>query len=90
MVLTVRTLAGALLAAPAVALLVSAAVAPVASTPTATAEVPLTQEYCDAHYGQPVGEVFTWRTFTFQTYLGDARCETHRLRRQHRPVRAAG
>ena len=86
MVPTMRTLAGALLAAPAVALLVSAAVAPVASTPTATADVPvvvaplppLTQEYCDAHYGQPVGEVFTWRTFTFQTYLGDARCETHR------------
>jgi hypothetical protein len=86
MVLTVRTLAGGLLAAPAVALLVSAALAPVASTPTATADVPvevaspapLTQEYCDAHYGQPVGEVFTWRAFTFQTYLGDAACETHR------------
>src|SRR6187551_2048392 len=86
MVPTMRTLAGGLLAAPAVALLVSAAMAPVASTPTATAEVPaviaplppLTQQYCDAHYGQPVGEVFTWRTFTFQTYLGDARCETHR------------
>ena len=86
MVLAIRTLAGALLAAPAVALTVSAAVAPVASTPTATADVPvaaaspvpLTQEYCDAHYGQPVGEVFTWRAFTFQTYLGDAACETHR------------
>ena len=86
MVLTMRTLAGALLAAPAVALLASAATAPVASTPSATADgpavvaplPPLTQEYCDAHYGQPVGEVFTWRTFTFQTYLGDARCETHR------------
>ena len=86
MVLTMRTLAGALLAAPAVALLVSAAVPPVASTPSATADVPavvdplppLTQEYCDAHYGQPVGEVITWRSFTFQTYLGDARCETHR------------
>src|SRR6478735_7129215 len=86
MVLTMRTLAGALLAAPAIALLASAVAAPVASTTTATAEVPVvvatpeppTQEYCDAHYGQPVGEVFTWRTFTFQTYLGDARCETHR------------
>jgi len=86
MVLTMRTRAGAVLAAPAVALLVSAAVAPVASTPTATADVsavvdplrPVTQEYCDAHYGQPVGQVFTWRAFTFQTYLGDARCETHR------------
>ena len=41
MVPTMRTLAGALLAAPAVALLVSAAVAPVASTPTATADVPV-------------------------------------------------
>ena len=63
MVLTMRTLAGGLLAAPAVALLVSAAMTPVASTPTATADVPavvaplppLTQDYCDAHYGQPVG-----------------------------------
>src|SRR5688572_21004757 len=88
MVLTMRTLAGALLAPPAVAavaVLASAAAAPVASAPTATAHVPevsspepLTQEYCDAHYGQPVGAVFTWRTFPFQTYLGDARCETHR------------
>src|SRR5918994_1213879 len=69
MVLTMRTLAGALLATPVVALLVSAAVAPLP---------PPTQEYCDAHYGQPVGKVFTWRTFTFQTYLGAAGCETHR------------
>ncbi len=86
MVLTMRTLVGALLAAPALTLIVSAAMAPVASTPSATADEPavvaalppVTQEYCDAHYGQPVGEVFTWRTFTLQTYLGDARCETHR------------
>src|SRR5690349_13951582 len=86
MVPTMRTLAGVLLAAPAIVLLVSAVAAPEASTPTATAEVPVvvatpeppTQEYCDAHYGQPVGDVFTWQTFTFQTYLGDARCETHR------------
>jgi hypothetical protein len=37
-----------------------------------------TQAYCDASYGRPVGEVFTWEGFTFQKYLGDAACETHR------------
>ena len=37
-----------------------------------------TQAYCGASYGQPLGEVFTWEGFTFQKYLGDAACETHR------------
>jgi hypothetical protein len=44
----------------------------------APAPTPPSQEYCDAHYGRPLGEVFTWRSFTFQKYLGDAACETHR------------
>ena len=44
----------------------------------APAPTPPDQDYCDAHYGRPVGEVFTWRSFTFQKYLGDAACETHR------------
>ena len=82
---TVRTMASALLAAPALALMATAAWVPVASTPTATADVavvsapaPPTQEYCDGHYGRPLGEVFAWRSFTFQKYVGDAACETHR------------
>jgi hypothetical protein len=85
MVLSVRTTAGALLPALAVALLVTAAVVPVPSTPTATADAPVvpsaappSQEYCNVHYGQPLGEVFAWRSFTFQKYVGDAACETHR------------
>jgi hypothetical protein len=44
----------------------------------APAPTPPTQEYCNTHYGQPLGEVFTWRGFTFQKYVGDAACETHR------------
>ena len=44
----------------------------------ASAPTPPTQEYCDARYGQPIGEVFTWRSFTFAKYVGDAACETHR------------
>ena len=85
MVPTVRTMASALLVASALAILATAAWVPVASTPTATADVavvsspaPPSQEYCDGHYGRPLGEVFAWRSFTFQKYLGDAACETHR------------
>ena len=81
----VWTMVGALLAVPAVAVLLNAVVVPVASAPTATSHVPVvtaptppTQEYCNAHFGQPVGEVVAWRSFTLQTYLGDAACETHR------------
>jgi len=59
----------ALVVKPAVA----PVVAPVAGTPT-----PPTQEYCNIHYGRPLGEVFTWRGFTFQKHLGDAACESHR------------
>jgi hypothetical protein len=85
MAVVARSLLSGLLATPAVALLVTAALVPVASTPTATADIPVvhdqtqpSQEYCNAHYGQPLGEVFTWRSFTFQKYLGDAACESHR------------
>jgi hypothetical protein len=42
------------------------------------APAPPTPEYCASHYGRPLGEVVTWRTFTFQKYLGDAACESHR------------
>jgi hypothetical protein len=48
------------------------------SVPPAEPPTPPTQEYCNTHYGQPVGEVFTWRGFSFQKYLGDAACESHR------------
>ncbi len=87
-----RVLKGALLAGLAVIVLDAAVVVPMAATPTATADVLVdkpaeatldsapapTQEYCNTHYGQPRGEVFTWRGFTFQKYLGDAACESHR------------
>jgi hypothetical protein len=62
-----------------VQLLVSALVAAfgIAAPASVPAGTP-SQSYCDAHYGRPVGEVFTWHGFTFQKYAGDARCETHR------------
>jgi hypothetical protein len=73
---------GALVAALGLALLDAAVLVSIAYTPTATADIPeatpLTQGYCNAHYGRPLGEVFTWRGFTFQKYLGDAGCESHR------------
>jgi hypothetical protein len=73
---------GTLLGALGVALLDAAVLVSIASTPTATADIleatlP-TQRYCNAHYGQPLGEAFTWRGFTFEKYLGDAGCEGHR------------
>ena len=77
MAVLLRMLVGALLAALAVTLLGAAADAP-AAAPAAQAPTPPTQEYCSAHYGRPLGEVFTWRGFTFQKYLGDAACESHR------------
>jgi hypothetical protein len=77
-----RVVVGSLLAALGVAVPDATALVPIAATPTATADVPEatppTQEYCNAHYGQPSGQVFVWRGFTFQKYLGDAACETHR------------
>jgi hypothetical protein len=39
---------------------------------------PPNPDYCGLHYGQALGEVFTWQGFTFQKYVGDAACETHR------------
>ncbi len=84
----VRVLLGALLAALGVTMLDAAALVPTASAPSATAHVaePMpppvpaapTQEYCNIHYGKPIGAVFTWQGFTFQKYIGDAACETHR------------
>jgi hypothetical protein len=35
-------------------------------------------DVCASTYGRPVGEVFTWKGFRFQKYVGDAGCETHR------------
>jgi len=82
MAVLARVLVRAPLTALVAALMVTAALVPVASAPTATAGVPdptpTWQAYCNAQYGQPVGEVFTWRSFTFQKYLGDAGCEAHR------------
>jgi hypothetical protein len=49
-------------------------IAPAPVTPAG----PPSQEYCGLHYGQPLGETFTWHGFTFRKYVGDAACETHR------------
>jgi len=77
-----RVVIGTLVGALGVAILDAAVLVSIASTPTATADIPEvmppTQEYCNAHYGQPLGEVFAWRGFTFQKYRGDAGCESHR------------
>ena len=77
-----RVVMGALLAALGLAILDAVALVSIASAPSARADIPearpLTQEYCNAHYGRPLGEIFTWRGFTFQKYLGDAGCESHR------------
>jgi hypothetical protein len=71
-----------LLAALGLALLDAVVLVSIASTPMATAEAPEVtppaQEYCNAHYGQPRGDVFVWKGFTFQKYVGDAGCESHR------------
>lgn len=57
-------------------LLVSALVA--ALTVVAPAPVQPAEDYCGLHYGQPLGTTFSWQGFTFQKYVGDASCETHR------------
>ena len=77
-----RVVMGALIAALGFALLDAVLLVSIASAPSATADsfkaTPLTQEYCTANYGRPLGEEFDWRGFTFQKYLGDAGCESHR------------
>ena len=73
---------GALVAALGFALLDAVLLVSIAFAPSATADLfkatPLTQAYCTANYGRPLGEEFDWRGFTFQKYLGDAGCESHR------------
>ena len=73
---------GALVAALGFALLDAVLLVSIAVAPSATADflkaTPLTHEYCTANYGRPRGEQFEWRGFTFQKYLGDAGCESHR------------
>lgn len=76
MTVVARVAMGAALAAAFVLALPSAALSP--ARPESQRPAHPTQEYCNIHFGQPVGEVFTWRGWSLQEYLGDAACENHR------------